>query len=187
VFCQPLHRLFTCLLITTIAIFQLHVFHHYRWQGCKFKLMFSTSDFYLWGFFYVSHLLQHGTSAYKVSSERPVPTSHSTIPAREGRIIWSSRRRPNRCDTWATVFVCLQPYKQFFSYLAAVTITGDRAENVDLCLALMAFSSEGSFTCHTCCDTVPLLIRSHPKDPQPRPTVGFDPATLGSSDVSLPL
>jgi hypothetical protein len=36
----------------------------------------------------------------------------------------------------------------FFSYLATVTITGDRAANLDLCLALTAFSSEGSFTPH---------------------------------------
>jgi hypothetical protein len=34
-----------------------------------------------------------------------------------------------------------------FSYLAAITITGDRAVNLDLCLALMAFSSEGSCMC----------------------------------------
>jgi hypothetical protein len=46
----------------------------------------------------------------------------------------------------------------FSDYLAAVTITGDRAENLDLCLALVAFSSEGSFTCHTCCDTEPRFM-----------------------------
>jgi hypothetical protein len=39
-----------------------------------------------------------------------------------------------------------------FSYLATVTITGDRAANLDLCLVLVAFSSDGSFTCHTCCN-----------------------------------
>jgi hypothetical protein len=33
----------------------------------------------------------------------------------------------------------------FYSYPAAVTISGDRAANLDLCLALMAFSSNGSF------------------------------------------
>jgi hypothetical protein len=36
--------------------------------------------------------------------------------------------------------------QQFFSYLTAVTITGDRAANLDLC---SAFSSDDSFTCHT--------------------------------------
>jgi hypothetical protein len=55
-------------------------------------------------------------------------------------------------------------HEQFFSYLATVTITDDRAANLDLCLALTAFSSGGSFTCHTYCDTGPPLIRSYPKD-----------------------
>jgi hypothetical protein len=31
--------------------------------------------------------------------------------------------------------------------------------------ALTAFSSEGSFTCHTYCDTGPLFLRFYPKDP----------------------
>jgi hypothetical protein len=42
------------------------------------------------------------------------------------------------------LFVCFEPHEQFFSYLAAVTIAGDWAANLDLCLALTAFSSEGS-------------------------------------------
>jgi hypothetical protein len=44
------------------------------------------------------------------------------------------------------VFFFFESHEQFFSYLATVTITGDGAENLDLCLALTAFSSEGSFT-----------------------------------------
>jgi hypothetical protein len=44
------------------------------------------------------------------------------------------------------LFVCFKSHEQFFSYLATVTITGDRAANLDLCIALEAFSSEGSFT-----------------------------------------
>jgi hypothetical protein len=45
-------------------------------------------------------------------------------------------------------------HEQFFSYLAAVAITGDRTANLDLCLALTDFSSEGFFfTWHTYCDT----------------------------------
>ena len=40
-----------------------------------------------------------------------------------------------------------------------------RAANLDLCLALMAFSSEGYLACHTCCNTGPPFLRSHPKDP----------------------
>jgi hypothetical protein len=62
-------------------------------------------------------------------------------------------------------FVCFEPHEQFFSFLAAVTITGDRASNLDLYLALTAFSSEGSFTFHTYCDPnlikITCLIRSH--------------------------
>jgi hypothetical protein len=45
-------------------------------------------------------------------------------------------------------FVCLLLHEQFFNYLAAVTITGDRAANLDLCLTLLALSSEDSFMCH---------------------------------------
>jgi hypothetical protein len=67
-----------------------------------------------------------------------------------------------RC-TKRFLFVCLQPHQQFFSYLVAVIIT--TAENLDLhvCLALMAFSSEGSFTCHTYCNIGPQFIWSYPK------------------------
>jgi hypothetical protein len=39
------------------------------------------------------------------------------------------------------------------------------AANLDLCFALTAFSSEGSFTCHTYCDTGPRFLRSCLKDP----------------------
>jgi hypothetical protein len=31
----------------------------------------------------------------------------------------------------------VKPHEQFFSYLAAVTITGDRTADLDLCLALL--------------------------------------------------
>jgi hypothetical protein len=41
------------------------------------------------------------------------------------------------------IFVCLIVLGRM-SYPAAVTITGDRGANLDLCLALTAFSSEGS-------------------------------------------
>jgi hypothetical protein len=60
--------------------------------------------------------------------------------------------------------VCFELHEQFFSYLATVTITGHRAANLDLCLALTAFSSVGSFMCHTYCDTGPPFLRSYPKD-----------------------
>jgi hypothetical protein len=49
------------------------------------------------------------------------------------------------------LLVCFEWHEQFFSYLATVTITGDRAANLDPFLALTAFSSEGSFMCHTYC------------------------------------
>jgi hypothetical protein len=53
----------------------------------------------------------------------------------------------------------------FFSYLATVTIAGDGTANLDLCLALTVFSSEGSCKCHTYCDTGPPFLRSYLKDP----------------------
>jgi hypothetical protein len=43
-------------------------------------------------------------------------------------------------------------------------------------------SREGSLSCHAYCDTRPRFIRSHLKDRHPRPTVGFEPPTQGSSD-----
>jgi hypothetical protein len=67
------------------------------------------------------------------------------------------------------LFVCLfsfETHEEFFSYLANVTITGDGAANLDLCLALTAFSSESSFTCHTYSDTGPPFLSSYPKDPR---------------------
>jgi hypothetical protein len=42
-------------------------------------------------------------------------------------------------------FDCLKSHEQFFSYLALSPLPGDRAANLDLCLALMVFSSEGPF------------------------------------------
>jgi hypothetical protein len=67
-------------------------------------------------------------------------------------------------------FDCLQPIEQFFSYLHSVTITGDKTAktsnlNLYACLERMAFGSEDSFSCHTCCDTGPPFLRSYPKDP----------------------
>jgi hypothetical protein len=62
------------------------------------------------------------------------------------------------------LFICFESHEQFFSYLATVTIAGDRAANIDPCLALTDFSSEGSFTGHTYCDTGPPFLRSYPKD-----------------------
>jgi hypothetical protein len=63
------------------------------------------------------------------------------------------------------LFVCFESHEQYLSYLATVTITGGRAPNLDQCLALTAFSSEGSFTCHAYCETGPPFLRPYPKDP----------------------
>jgi hypothetical protein len=69
-----------------------------------------------------------------------------------------------RALTWPlTFFVYLFVYISF-SYPAAFTITGDRATNLDQCLAFIAFSSWGSFTCYICCDTGSEFLRSHPKN-----------------------
>jgi hypothetical protein len=43
-------------------------------------------------------------------------------------------------DFSTSLFVCFESHEQFFSYLAAVTITGDGAANLDLCLALTGTS-----------------------------------------------
>jgi hypothetical protein len=67
--------------------------------------------------------------------------------------------------SWFCLFICFESHEQFFSYLATVTIAGDRAANLDLCLALTAFSSEGSFMCNTYCDKGTSFLRSYPKDP----------------------
>jgi hypothetical protein len=49
------------------------------------------------------------------------------------------------CQTHNVAFICFIllfiAARAIFTYLAAVTITGDRAANLDLCLAPMAFSS----------------------------------------------
>ena len=60
-------------------------------------------------------------------------------------------------------FDCSKLLGQNFSSQMAVTIVSDGAVNLDLCLALMGSSSEGAFTCHTCCNLGPWFIWSHPK------------------------
>jgi hypothetical protein len=96
---------------------------------------------------------------------------HRTVSFVTKRIIWGS----------VCLFIAAWA---IFCYSAAVTISDGRFANLDLdlCLALVAISSEGSFTCYTCCDKGH-FIRFHPKDWYPRTTVGFEPAMLGSSDL----
>jgi hypothetical protein len=71
----------------------------------------------------------------------------------------------------------------FFSFLAAITIAGDRATNLDLWLVHMATSSDGSFSRHTYCNTGPQFMRSYAKDWHPYCTVGFQQGTQGSLDI----
>jgi hypothetical protein len=68
----------------------------------------------------------------------------------------------SKCKEIGSIFgyICLLPPQQFFSYPVAIAISGDSAANLNLCLAIMAVSSEGSFTCLICCD----FIRCHSKD-----------------------
>jgi hypothetical protein len=62
---------------------------------------------------------------------------------------------------------CLQMHRQFFSYLAHATITGDNlAANLDPCVAITAFRSKGSLSC----DMGPRLIWSHLKGWHQRPS-----------------
>jgi hypothetical protein len=60
---------------------------------------------------------------------------------------------------------CLFVYRRRTSNFSAFWRLCDSAENVDLCLTLVAFSSEGSFTCHTCCNTGRSFLRSYLKGP----------------------
>jgi hypothetical protein len=63
------------------------------------------------------------------------------------------------------LFLCFKSHEQFFSYLATATITGDRAANLDLCLALTAFSTRVLLRATpTATQDLPFL-RSYPKDP----------------------
>jgi hypothetical protein len=83
-----------------------------------------------------------------------------------------------------SIFVCLLiAARVIFSSYTTVTITDDRAvQNLDLCLAFMAFSNECSFSCQTYCGAVCRFVLSHPKDWHPHRTVGFDLRKQGSPD-----
>jgi hypothetical protein len=97
-------------------------------------------------------------------------------------VTWSVRHGMLAC---LYLFVCLVFSRtiNFFSYLATVTITGDTVANLDLCLALTAFSSESLFTCHTYCDTGPSFLRSYPNDP----CFSLLNAVLFAKEQSLPI
>jgi hypothetical protein len=42
--------------------------------------------------------------------------------------------RMEKNKRFVCLFVCFESHEQFFSYLATVTLTGDGAANLDLCL-----------------------------------------------------
>jgi hypothetical protein len=76
-----------------------------------------------------------------------------------------------QCTKFWVHHVCFCLFGFFWVARAIFQLAGDchhyrwQAANLDLCLALTAFSSEGSFTCHTYCDTGPPFLRPYPKDP----------------------
>jgi hypothetical protein len=80
------------------------------------------------------------------------------------------------------LFVCLFVYSRLSNFQLSSGCHHYRWQGckLDLCLALVDFSNEGSFSCHTYCDIGPQFIRSHQKDRHPRPTEGFEPGTQGS-------
>jgi hypothetical protein len=112
------------------------------------------------------------TVTYHWCYQRPIQTCRPTARRERSRCFhkMTDAKHVQSCS-WVThsissrdeMFVCFESHEQFFSYLTTVTITGDRAANLDLCLPLMAFSSEGSFTCHTYCDMRPPYLRSSEK------------------------
>ena len=125
--------------------------HHCRWRAAKFRPMLGAQG--LWA----------GMDLYRATPAVTRDLGFSGLIRRtplttyEGMWVIYSNPDPHG-DKWfwkKCLFVCFESHEQFFSYLATVTIAGDRAANLDLCLALMTFSSEGSFTCHTYCDTGP--------------------------------
>jgi hypothetical protein len=62
------------------------------------------------------------------------------------------------------VYSCLSDFSAI-RRLSPLQVTCCKLD-LHVCLASMVFSSEGSFACHTCCDTVPQFICSHPRVPQ---------------------
>jgi hypothetical protein len=53
------------------------------------------------GFFFVPHLLRHGTSVYTASHEGPAPTTHIGVRTGDARITRSLRLCSNHCATRA--------------------------------------------------------------------------------------
>jgi hypothetical protein len=90
----------------------------------------------------------------------------SRVELKSGRLQIKFEFRHSR-KRFVCLFICfLLSHTSNFSAiwrLSPLPVTG--LQIFDLCLAFTAFSSEGSFTCHTYCDTWPPFLRSYPKDP----------------------
>jgi hypothetical protein len=123
----------------------------FHWQPCmsKLKLLKSRSNAKVTTsnhlFHYRSNITKNGYKPWK-----GFVTSNSHMKYRSPNTYYS-----------ICLLVCFESHKQYFSYMATDTITGDKAANLDLCLALTAFSSEG----HTYCNMGLLFLRSYPRDP----------------------
>jgi hypothetical protein len=60
------------------------------------------------------------------------------------------------------LFICFNRTNNFSAIWRLSSLPATGLQN--LCLVFTAFSIEGSFTCHTHCDTGPPFLRSYPKD-----------------------
>jgi hypothetical protein len=93
------------------------------------------------GFFIVPHLLQHGTSLYTVSSERPEPTSHSGIWTCDARITRFLRLRSNDCATRAFyTIIFIKSIWKCQTYWASLTLTYGQ-----ICTPVPLYSHSASF------------------------------------------
>jgi hypothetical protein len=79
--------------------------------------------------------------------------------------------------------ICLIVLSRNFQLSGGCHHTSYRAENLDPCLALTAFSSGSFFMGHTFCDTGPPFLIAYPKDPW----LSLMNAVLLAKEQSLPI
>jgi hypothetical protein len=84
--------------------------------------------------------------------------------------------------SWLVDWLVWSRINLFFSYLATVNITGDWDANFDLYFPLTVFSSGGTPTCHTNCDTGFPFLGSYPKEP----SLSLLNVVLSAKEQSLP-
>jgi hypothetical protein len=128
---------------------------------------FLVSNLEFYQHLYVNYrrkLLIPSTGSYLWYRDPCFSNTLNCMPYRMGEIDDYSLYYPFHCSVWSVENICL------FIYLFIVPY-----------LALIAFSSEDSFTYNTYCDTGPWFLRSYPKDQHPHPTVGFESVMQGSS------